>query len=88
VAKALSANPDSSYGHVLMGNLFWSKQNLVEADRHLKMAAELAPWRSPARIQYANFKLQTKHAEGAKAYLAQITKHASDYLVSIRNRPE
>jgi tetratricopeptide (TPR) repeat protein len=80
VNQALAANPKSSYAHVMMGNLSWSRRNLKEADEQLKLAADLAPWRSLARLRYANFKLTSGETNAGMAYLEEITKHVSDYL--------
>ena len=63
-----------------LGALYWGRKDLKEADQALKTAADLAPPRSPIRMRYVDFKLQTGAAAEAKAILEDMTGKLPDYL--------
>ena len=47
--QALSLDPSSVEAHLALAKLYWLANDLTNADREFKAAAELAPTRSPAR---------------------------------------
>jgi cellulose synthase operon protein C len=77
---ALDLDPKSSEAHVALGTLYWSRNELKEADQSLKAAAELATQRSPMRLRYADFLIKTGDGEQAKNLLQEINNKAPDYL--------
>ena len=80
VQRSLSLDPKFSNAHYTMGNLYLRKNMLKEADAEFKLAAELAPKRSPRRLSYASFKIQTGDVAEGKRLMAEITKEAPDYV--------
>ena len=56
---ALDLDPKSSATHTGLGLLYWSRNDLKAAEQEFKTAAELASVRSPIRLRYADFLLQT-----------------------------
>jgi tetratricopeptide (TPR) repeat protein len=77
---ALKLEPKYSAAHFALGNLYLRKSMLTEADAEFKMAAELAPKRSPVRLSYANFKIQSGDVAEGKRLMAEISKEAPDYV--------
>jgi tetratricopeptide (TPR) repeat protein len=77
---ALNLDPKSIDALASLGALYWGRKDLKEADRALKTAADLAPPRSPIRMRYVDFKLQTGAAAEAKAILEDMTGKLPDYL--------
>lgn len=78
--EALQLDPESAAAKFVLGNLYWMRRQLKEANHFLGAAAELAPLRSPWRLRYADFKRQTGGFEAARKSLAEITTKAPDYL--------
>jgi tetratricopeptide (TPR) repeat protein len=77
---ALNLDPKSIDALAALGALYWSRKDLKEADQALKTAADLAPPRSPIRLRYVDFKLQTGAAAQAKEILEDMTRKLPDYL--------
>ncbi len=80
VEKALALDPKSSLAHMAMAHLWWSKNDLTRAGEEFKIAADLAPVRSTARMKFAEFKMNSKAEAEAKLLLHEITRKAPDYL--------
>jgi len=80
VQRSLSLDPKFSTAHYTMGNLYLRKNMLKEADAEFKLAADLAPKRSPRRLSYASFKIQTGDVAEGKRLMAEISKEAPDYV--------
>lgn len=78
--QAIKMDPKFSAAHYTLGNLYLRKGMLKEADAELKLAAELAPKRSPRRLSYANFKIQTGDVAEGKRLMAEISKESPDYI--------
>jgi tetratricopeptide (TPR) repeat protein len=77
---ALNLDPNSIDALTSLGGLYWARKDLKEADEALKMAAELAPPRSPVRLRYVDFKLQTGAADQAKEVLENMAQKLPDSL--------
>lgn len=77
---AVALDPKSSAAHYALGMLSWARNDLAAADAELKKAAELDSFRSPRRLKYAEFKIQTGQAAEGKSLLAEITKAAPDCI--------
>jgi tetratricopeptide (TPR) repeat protein len=78
--RSLTLDPKNSSAYHTLGNLYLSQNKLKEADAAFKTAADLSPVRSPKRLSYANFKIQTGDLAEGKRLMAEITKEAPDYL--------
>ena len=72
--RALVLDPKSSNAYYTLGNLYLHQNKLKEADEAFKKAADLSPLRSPRRLSYANFKIQTGDLAEGKRLMAEITK--------------
>jgi len=77
---ALGLNPKSSSAYAELGGLYWSRGDLKAADDAFKSAADLSPLRSPMRLRYVDFKMQTGAVPEAKALVEDINRKAPDYL--------
>jgi tetratricopeptide (TPR) repeat protein len=77
---AQTLDPNSGGVYYALGILQWAMNDLTNADRSLKKAAELSPPRAPQRLGYADFKLKTEAVEEGKQLLNEITKSTPDYL--------
>ena len=80
IRQALLADPKSAVAHMAMGDLFRSRSNLVQAEQEFKLAAELAPVRSPVPLKYAEFKANANALPEAKQILNEVTQKTPDYL--------
>ena len=78
--EALNLDPRSSFGHMLSGNIYWTRNDLKAADQAFKTAAEFAPLRSEIRMRYADFKFRTGTVADAKMFLEDLIQKAPDYL--------
>ncbi len=78
--KALFLDAKSIPALSALGTLSWMRNDLTNADRNLKAAADLSPLRSSRRLRYADLKLQTGDAVAAKGVLTEITQKAPDYI--------
>ncbi|MEP6662518.1 MAG: tetratricopeptide repeat protein, partial [Verrucomicrobiota bacterium] len=78
--KALAMEPKSAPANIAIGNFFWSRKDLKQADQFLKMGSELSAPRSSRHLVYADFKLKTGHVDEAKTILEKITKEQPDFL--------
>jgi tetratricopeptide (TPR) repeat protein len=80
--EALQLDPKSGAAQFALGNIYWMRNELEEADRLLGAAAKVAPLRSTWRLRYADFQRQTGRFEAANNSLAEITARAPDYLLA------
>ena len=78
--RALSLDAKSSAVNAAMGALRWAQNDLKPAESFFKAAADAAPIRSPRRMQYARFKIQTGDSEGGRQSLEEIVKQVPDYI--------
>jgi tetratricopeptide (TPR) repeat protein len=78
--KAQALAPNSAAVNSSCGALAWAQGNVKQADALFKAAADASPARSPRRMQYVRFKLQTGDIAGADALLADIIKGAPNYV--------
>jgi tetratricopeptide (TPR) repeat protein len=78
--QAIAADPKSSLAHAALGQYYAITKELEKAADELKLAADLAPVRSKARTQYAEFLFLTGKVKEAKAVLADMAKVTPDYL--------
>jgi predicted Zn-dependent protease len=84
VKHALSLDPNSVEAHLALAKLYWLENDLTNADREFKAAAQLAPPRSATQLLYAEFKARTGAADEAKARLEEITREVPDSLPAWR----
>src|SRR5438477_12443770 len=78
--RAVAADPNLAGAHSALGALYLARKDNEKAGIELEKAAKLAKVRSPETIKFAQFKVQNGAAEEAKAFLANITKQAPDFL--------
>jgi tetratricopeptide (TPR) repeat protein len=77
---AQSAEPRSIGAQDGLGTLYWSQKKLPEAGTAFQQAADWSAPRSPQRLHYAQFKLQTGDAAGGRQLLEAISRETPDYL--------
>jgi tetratricopeptide (TPR) repeat protein len=77
---ALKLDPKSTAAYTVLGNLYWSRNDLKAADQAFKAAADLSSPSGPNRLQYADFKLRTGAVPEAKNILENINSQSPDYL--------
>jgi tetratricopeptide (TPR) repeat protein len=77
---ALNLDPKSSEAYSALGIIYWSRNDLKEADQALKTSADLAPPQSPMRMRYVDFLLKTGASAEAKKILEDINRKTPDYL--------
>jgi tetratricopeptide (TPR) repeat protein len=78
--RAQTLDPKLSTVYTALGSLFLAQKNLPQGDEALKKAAELSGPRSPNRLKYAQFKVQTGDLVSAKRLLTEMTENTPDYL--------
>jgi tetratricopeptide (TPR) repeat protein len=78
--RALTLNPKYAGAYHCLGNLYVAQNNLKDADAAFKTAADLSPPRSPLRLSYANFKIETGDLAEGKRMIDEIIKQAPDYV--------
>jgi tetratricopeptide (TPR) repeat protein len=78
--RARSLDQKFSAVYSASGALYWAQIDLKQAEEAFKKAAELSPVRSPRRIQYARFEMQTGKLAAGRSVLEEIVKKAPDYL--------
>src|SRR6266567_2459069 len=80
VQRAVAADPNLAGAHSALAALYLMRKDNEKAGAELEKAAKLAKVRSLETIKFAQFKVQNGAAEEAKAFLANITKQAPDFL--------
>jgi tetratricopeptide (TPR) repeat protein len=78
--KAQALDPKSSAVNAGLGAYSWALGDVKQAETYFKAAADAAPIRSPRRMQYARFKIQTGDLPGARQTLEEILKQVPDYV--------
>lgn len=78
--KAQALDSKSAVVNNALAALAWAQGNLKQADELFRAASAASPVRSPRRMQYVRFKIQTGDPIGARAVLAEILKTAPDYV--------
>lgn len=86
--KAQTLDAKSPSLNVGLGTLAWEQGDLKQADAFFKAAADASPARSPRRLQYVRFKLETGDFAGADALLAQMGQVAANYLPAFMLRAQ
>jgi len=77
---ALNLEPKSIEANAALGSFYWSRNEVEEAGKALKIAADLASERSPKRLRYVDFLIQTGAGAEAKSLLEEMNRKAPDYL--------
>src|SRR6266568_21110 len=80
VQRAMAADPNLPGAHSALAALYLMRKDNEKAGAEFEKAAKLAKVRSPETVKFAQFKLQNGAPEEAKAFLANITKQAPDFL--------
>src|SRR5256886_5291973 len=78
--RAIAADPNFAAAHSALAGLYLARKDNEKAGLELEKAAKLAKARSPETLRFAQFKVQNGAAEEAKAFLANVTKQAPDFL--------
>jgi tetratricopeptide (TPR) repeat protein len=78
--KAQTLDPKSPAVNAGLAAVAWARDDVKQADACFKAAADASSVRSPRRMQYIRFKIQTGDLAGAQALLADIIKAAPDYI--------
>ena len=78
--KAQNLDPKFAAAYSSLGALHSLQHDLKQAEIDYGTAADLSPIRSPRRIQYAEFKIQTGDAAAAKEILQEIINKTPDYI--------
>ena len=73
-------DPKSGAAYLASGAMHQAQNDLKEAETDFKTAAELSPARSPRRLQYAQFEMQTGNSEAAKNILGEMATKTPDYI--------
>ncbi|MDB6126136.1 MAG: repeat-containing protein [Verrucomicrobia bacterium] len=81
--RAISLDPKSIEAHTALAGLYRLQNNVPGAEKEYKAAADLAPMRSPRRLQYAQFKVQTGDYAGARKMLEDMIRQTPDYLPGV-----
>ena len=82
-AVLLAVDPNSSASEFGLGTVFFQKRDLVQADKAFAEAYRLAAPRSQMRLKYAQFKLATSDADGARRILEEMIHATPDYVPSM-----
>ncbi len=82
--RAVARNPKSVDARLAYGTWLAAQNNPTEAAAEFKLAAELAPANSMARLKYALFLAQSGALDQALTYLTEMTLQAPDYLPALR----
>jgi tetratricopeptide (TPR) repeat protein len=80
VEKVLAIDPKSASAHSLMATLLLLDGKSVEAGNEFKLAADYAPPRSPERLRYAQYQIQSGATGEAVKTMSSATSVAPDYL--------
>ncbi|MFT3868838.1 MAG: tetratricopeptide repeat protein [Nibricoccus sp.] len=78
--QALTLNPKFAAAHSGLGHLYLQQNDKTHAIESFRSGAENSPTRSPFRLQYAQFMIQTGDVAGGKRYLEEMTRSTPDYL--------
>jgi tetratricopeptide (TPR) repeat protein len=78
--RAIAADSNFAGAHSALAALYLARKDKEKAGLELEKAAKLAKVRSPETIKFAQFKVQNGAPDEAKAFLANVTKQAPDFL--------
>lgn len=78
--QAQAVDPKFAAAHSALGALHLARKEMPAADQSFRQAAELSPPRSPRRLQYAQYKIQTGDAAAGRQLLVEMTQKVPDYL--------
>ena len=78
--KAVALDPKLASPYQGMAALCFMRKDIKGVQQDLKMAADLSPIRSAARLKYVDFRMQTGDVEDAKNILHDMTRQAPDYI--------
>jgi tetratricopeptide (TPR) repeat protein len=78
--RAIAADSNLAAAHSVLAALYLARKDKGKAGLELEKAAKLAKVRSPETIKFAQFKVQNGAPDEAKAFLANVTKQAPDFL--------
>jgi tetratricopeptide (TPR) repeat protein len=82
--QAVAADPKSPVAHIALAYLALARKDVAKVGEEFKTAAELSPFRSIARIKYADFLLTTGASDQAKVLLSELIAKAPDYIPAWR----
>ena len=82
--QAIAADPKSPPAHTALAYLALVRKDGAKAGEELRTAAELSPFRSTARVKYADFLLGTGANDQAKIFLSELIAKAPDYIPAWR----
>ena len=80
--RARQADPKYVVVYSALGRMYLGQKDLVRAEKAFATAAELAPPRSPVRLQYVQFNLQNGKIEEGKQILEEVIRTTPDFLPS------
>jgi tetratricopeptide (TPR) repeat protein len=78
--KASELDPKLTSPYIGQVGLCTIRHDTKGMDKALQTAAELSPIRSPIRLKYAEFKMQTGSEEEGTKMVREITREAPDYI--------
>src|SRR5438094_586086 len=78
--RAIAADSNFAGAHSALAAVYFARKDNEKAGLESEKAAKLAKVRSPETIKFAQFKVQNGAPDEAKAFLANVTKQAPDFL--------
>lgn len=78
--RAETLDPKSGTALSAVAGLYWSKNDLPNADRSFAAAAQQSPPRSSRRLQYGQYKMKTNDLAGARRVFDEMIKQTPDYI--------
>ena len=78
--RAIAADSNFAGAHSALAAVYFARKDNEKAGLESEKAAKLAKVRSPETIKFAQFKVQNGRPDEAKAFLANVTKQAPDFL--------
>src|SRR5713101_5734376 len=81
--QALALDAKMAGAYIFLGTLSWRENDLAQAERMFKTAAELSPARSTRQLHWADLKVRTGATAEARSFLEQLVKKAPDFLPAL-----
>ncbi|MBL4575538.1 MAG: tetratricopeptide repeat protein [Opitutaceae bacterium] len=81
--RARSLDSESAIVNAALGNFYWAKNDLNQAEKAFQTAAKEASAYSPDRLRYAQFKIQTGDILAGKSILKEIVEETPDYITAL-----
>src|SRR5713226_2699474 len=81
--QALALDAKMASACIFLGTLYWQGNDLAQAERMLKTAAELSPVRSTRQLHWPDLKAGTGATAEARSFLEQLVKKAPDFLPAL-----